>query len=459
MALKTRYVCSSCGESASKWAGQCPSCGEWNTLNEVTDSPVSKGAARQGHRKTGYAGTGSGILVPLSSVEDREEERFSSGLSEFDRVLGGGYARDMVVLMGGSPGAGKSTLLLQSAAHVSIDHKVIYCTGEESLTQIKRRAVRLGLDVSRLFVVAMTDVSAICRLAEEQEAELLIVDSIQTVYHPEIDAAPGGVSQMKDCTSNITRMAKSAKIAVVMVGHITKDDSLAGPMAVKHIVDTTLLLSSNEDARYRILRADKNRYGSVSETGVFAMTAGGMRVVENPSAIFLSRAVQDAPGSVITPLWEGSRPMLIEVQALLDETKLSNPRRVSVGFDDRRIAMLMAVLSRRGGIHTGNQDVYVNAVGGIDITETSADLPILMAAVSSIRNKSIGSDVIMFGEIGLSGEVRPVQNGVERLREAAKMGMVKAVVPAANYPREGIEGMQVFPVLTLEQAVELLDEL
>ena len=373
-------------------------------------------------------------------------------------MLGGGFAPGMTILCGGPPGAGKSTLLLQSGVHVAENNgRVMYLSGEESIEQIKDRAVRLRLPEDKLLVASLTNVEEIIELS--RDCSLVIVDSIQTTYHAEVSGAPGGVAQVRSCAMMLNAHAKETKTAIVMVGHVTKDDLLAGPMAIKHVVDATLLIAATDDSRYRILRAEKNRYGAASETGIFAMTATGLRVVDNPGAIFLSRAVQDAPGSVVTALWEGTRPLLVEVQALLDKSTLSNPRRVTIGLDDKRVAMLMAVLQRRGGISVHDQDVYVNIAGGVEVSETSADLAILLAAVSSLTEKPVGDDVLVFGEVGLSGEVRPAPNGVERLREAAKLGMRRAVVPAANCPREGIPGMDIHPVLTLERAVTLLDEL
>ena len=458
-APKVSWVCNNCGERASKWVGQCPSCEQWDTIGQVAlAAPVPKAAQLQGHR-AGYAGAASSA-VPMSSVEGGSITRFSTGQDELDRVLGGGMAEGMVAMIGGNPGAGKSTLLLQAGVHVDLQGRtVLYCTGEESVPQVKDRATRLGLPQSGMLLAACTDVTEIASMVEFHKVDLLIVDSIQTVFNPESGSTPGGVSQLRDCTAYLTRMAKARGTSVVLVGHVTKDEGLAGPMVIKHIVDASLMLSSTEDARYRILRAEKNRFGTASELGVFAMTSAGMRGVENPSAIFLSRSVQDAPGSVVTALWQGTRPLLVEVQALLDKTTLSNPRRVTVGLDDKRVAMLMAVLHKRGGVSVHDQDVYANVVGGVEVEETSADLAIMLAAVGSLKDCAIGGDVMAFGEIGLSGEVRPCQNGAERLKEAAKLGMRRAVVPAANYPKGGVEGMEVYPVLTLEQAVGILDEL
>ncbi len=459
---RTRYACSACGAAHSKWLGQCPSCGEWNTLSQQAESAAPPGGGRRpgwgGKGFAGYAGATDGRVVSLASVSAQPIERIATGIAELDRVLGGGFAEGMTVLLGGNPGAGKSTLLLQAVAALAARGvPVLYCTGEESLSQIRDRALRLRLDVSAVSASACSSVEEIGAAAAATGARLLVVDSVQTTFNPALDSVPGGVAQMKSTTSWLNAFAKETGTAVVMVGHITKDESLAGPMAVKHVVDATLMLSSTEDARYRILRADKNRFGPASEIGVFAMTGTGMRCVENPGAIFLSRAVRDAPGSVVTALWEGSRPLLVEVQALLDPTAQNNPRRVSVGFDDRRVAMLVAVLGHRGGVAASGHDVYANVVGGLEVRETSADLALLLAFLSSMADRPVSMDTVCFGEVGLSGEVRPCPNGAERLREAVKLGMRRAIVPAANFPRDGVAGMDVVPVCTVRQVVEAFE--
>ena len=453
---KTQFQCSKCRAVSSKWGGQCAACGEWNTLEEVAmPAAAPKGApARQG-----YAGGDTGGPVTLDKVTRGSLRRIGTGLNEFDRVLGGGMALGGSVILGGNPGAGKSTLLLQTACHVADGQEAIYCTGEESLEQLRDRADRLSLPTGRLRVVAATDVTAIAAYMETARDGLVIVDSIQTLYHPELEGEPGNVSQVRTCASFLNRAAKRLGIALFFVGHITKNEALAGPQTLMHIVDSSLMLSSTEDARYRILRAEKNRFGPTSEIGVFAMTGTGLKVVENPSAIFLSRAVTDATGSIVTPLWEGTRPLLVEVQCLMDKSLLGNPRRVSVGIDDKRVAMLMAILHKHSGLQVADQDVFVNIVGGIRVLETSADLPVLLAAVSSFRGKVLAPDMMAFGEVGLSGEIRPSPNGQDRIREAAKLGFRKAFVPAANYPREGVGGIDIEPVVTLGQAIDKLMEL
>jgi DNA repair protein RadA/Sms len=452
---KTHYACSKCGSVSPKWAGQCPGCDEWNTMEQVAAQPAPRGApARQG-----YAGQVGGPLTTLAAVESSQQRRISSGLSEFDRVLGGGLVEDGSVILGGNPGAGKSTMLLQTGCHVARTHKSIYFTGEESLAQLKERGHRLSLPDDRMLAITETDVTAIGAYLERERPSLAIVDSIQSCYHPELDGEPGNISQMKTCAAFLNRTAKRLCVSLVLVGHINKSETLAGPMTLMHIVDCCLLLSSTDDARYRIMRAEKNRHGDTAEIGVFAMTGTGLKVVDNPSAIFLSRAIEQASGSIVTPLWEGSRPMLVEVQALVNENPGGAARPVCVGVDDKRVSMLMAVLQKHTALQIGGQAIYVNVVGGIRVLETGCDLPLLLAAVSSFRDKVIPADVMAFGEIGLSGEVRPCQNGQDRIREAAKLGFRKAIVPAGNFHREGVLGIEVIPVVTLAQAVEELDNL
>lgn len=451
--VKVEFACSGCGSVAARWGGQCSGCGAWNTLEERSVQQAPKGApARQGY--TG--GNGGGKLVTLAEIEKGSLLRLPTGLSEFDRVLGGGLVAGGTCVLAGDPGAGKSTVLLQTGCTIARSGRVQYFTGEESLEQIKDRAERLELPQDRMQAMVETNVVAIGALMEREAPDLAIVDSIQTLYHPELPGEPGGVSQVKNCAAYLNRVAKRLGISLVLVGHITKSESIAGPMALMHIVDTVLMLSSTDDARYRIMRAEKNRFGPTSEIGVFAMTGTGLKVVENPSAIFLSRSVKDAPGSVVTSLWEGSRPMLVEVQSLLDASGGGNPRRVSVGLDDKRVAMLMAVMNRHSGLQIADQDVYVNVVGGVRVVETCADLPVLLTAASSFRSIVIPPDVMAFGEIGLSGEVRPCANGQDRIREAVKLGFTKAVVPLANCPKDGVPGLDIFPVSTVAQAMEWL---
>lgn len=449
---KVTFACTKCGVTSPKWVGQCPGCKEWQTMEEATVQTAPRGAAA----RQGYAGGAQSGAVTLDSISSEPLQRMASGLSEFDRVLGGGLACGGSIVLGGNPGAGKSTLLLQAACHVAGSYRVLYCTGEESLGQIKDRAQRLSLPLSELLVAVETDVTAIAGMMERDHPAMVVVDSIQTMFHPEMESEPGGVGQVKTCAAFLNRTAKRLGIALLLVGHINKSESLAGPMALMHIVDAVLMLSSTDDARYRILRAEKNRLGSTSEIGVFAMTGTGLKVVENPSAIFLSRAIEDASGSIVTPLWEGTRPMLIEVQGLMDAGAAGHPRRVSVGLDDKRLSMLLAVLNKHGGIPVHDMDVYVNVVGGVRVTETSADLPVLLAAVSSLQNRILPPTTMAFGEVGLSGEVRPCPNGQDRIYEAAKLGFRCAVVPVANMPSKPITGMELVPVASISQALEWL---
>ena len=447
---KTEYACSACGSVYPKWAGKCEACGEWNTLEQRDVSAIPLKVAQ-----SGYAGAVS-ALVTLDQVDVTETARYQTGNGEFDRVLGGGIVHGSTILIGGDPGAGKSTLLLQTVCHIAEHSPVIYVSGEESLQQIADRANRLQLPKNKVQAVCETDVSKITALIERHRPALLIADSVQTLFHPNCESAPGSNAQIRESASFLNQVAKRTGTAIIFVGHITKNDSLAGPKALEHIVDATLMLTSNEDSRYRILRAEKNRFGNVSEIGIFAMTGTGLKEVKNPSAIFLSRSTIDAPGTVVAPLWEGTRPLMVEVQALLDTSPLGNPRRVSVGVDNTRVSMLLAVLSRHGNLSAHDQDVFINIVGGIKVNETSTDLAILMAAASSFKNRPIDSGAIVFGEVGLSGEIRPCANGQERLREAVKLGFKTAIVPEANAPREPIEGLRILPFASLRQAVEWL---
>lgn len=442
---KTVFRCKDCGADHSKWSGQCSGCGEWNTLAQYTSAAPSRNSP---------AGHGDSLVTTLDQVARQSIPRLSTGLAEFDRVLGGGMVPGSTLVLGGFPGAGKSTLLLQSACKVADTEVVLYIAGEESLEQIADRAHRLQLQTDKLRVLAETDITAITSIMERERPAVVIVDSIQVMHHPDIDSLAGNTTQVRECANLLSRFAKRLKSTVILVGHITKSENLAGPMTLNHLVDATLMLSSTDDARYRIVRSDKNRFGSVAEIGVFAMTGTGMKEVRNPSAIFLSKSNKELPGSIVTVLWEGSRPLLVELQALVDQSALGNPRRVTVGIDSTRVAMLLAVLNRHGGIAVHDQDVYVNVVGGIRVNEPSADLAILLSVLSSLRDRAIPPDVFAFGEIGLSGEVRPCANGQERIREAAKHGFKTAIVPAANAPRGPVDGLKIVPVNTLQEALD-----
>lgn len=451
---KSAYVCQECGADYPRWNGQCTSCGEWNTIKEIR-----LGGNGRSVRSQGYAGSISEVKL-LSDVSLQHAERIATGMSEFDRVLGGGIVKGSVVLIGGAPGAGKSTLLLQAIANIAAQGvTVLYVSGEESLQQIAQRAHRLGLPTTNIMMLAETSVQRIADVLDELKPKVLVIDSIQVVYTQDVESAPGSVSQVRESASLLTQYAKKNQLAVFMVGHVTKDQSLAGPMTLSHIVDTQVMLTSTDDARFRMLRADKNRFGSVGELGFFAMDSAGLKEVKNPSAMFLNRPDKPSPGSVVTVLWEGTRPLLVEIQALVTECQYGNPRRLAVGFDQNRLAMLLAVLSRHGGIFTANDEIYANVVGGIKVSETSSDLAIIAGIVSSFRDKVIPHDVFFFGEIGLSGEIRPVANGQPRLNDAAKHGFKKAVIPKANMPKKRIEGLTLYPVATLAEALDVVSGL
>lgn len=444
--IKSVYACTACGAEFSKWAGQCGECEAWNTLTEVVKEAVKSG------RVTGYAGTAAPVTL-LSEVSTRVEARISSGLSELDRVLGGGLVAGSVVLIGGDPGIGKSTILLQTLTHLAQTLPALYVTGEESLGQVAMRARRLELPMDGLQLMAETSVETIIATARAQKPRILVVDSIQTIYTEALQSAPGGVSQIRESAALLTRYAKQSGCALFLVGHVTKEGALAGPRVLEHMVDCVLYFEGEADSRYRVIRAVKNRFGAINELGVFAMTDRGLREVSNPSAIFLSRHSEPIPGSIVMVTRDGSRPLLVEVQALVDES-YGNPRRVAVGLDQNRLAMLLAVLHRHGNIATVGQDVFVNVVGGVKVLETGSDLALLLAVTSSLRGQSLSSDLVAFGEVGLSGEIRPVPNGQERLKEAAKHGFKRAIVPKGNAPKQAIEGLEVVAVGRLAEALE-----
>lgn len=451
---KSAFVCNDCGADYKKWQGQCTECNAWNSIVEVRLGPTP---SNRSAKFEGYAGGASGNKVQtLSEISLGDVPRFSSGTSEFDRVLGGGFVPGSVVLIGGNPGAGKSTLLLQTLCFLARNMSALYVTGEESLQQVAMRAQRLDLPTDKLQMLSETNVESICATAQQISPKVMVVDSIQVVHMEDISSAPGSVSQVRESAAYLTRFAKQTGTVVILVGHVTKDGSLAGPKVLEHMIDCSILLEGDNDSRFRTLRGNKNRFGAVNELGVFAMTEQGMREVNNPSAIFLQRAEDPAPGSVVMVMWEGTRPLLIEIQALVDDSHLGNPRRVAVGMDQNRLAMLLAVLHRHGGIMVGDQDVFVNVVGGVRVMETSADLAVLLAIVSSFRDKILQQDLMVFGEVGLSGEIRPVPSGQERIREAAKHGFKKAIVPIANAPREKYAGIEIIAVKNLQEALEAL---
>lgn len=449
---KKTYECSACGAFSSKWAGQCQDCGEWNCIEESLSARY--GAPLSGGKGHGYAGGPAEVML-MAEVEIDTSARFSTGLSEFDRVLGGGLVPGSVVLVGGDPGVGKSTALIQVCCSMQ-GVKTLYVTGEESLPQITMRARRLGLPDQDILLLAETQVENICAMALREKPQVLVIDSIQTMQVAEVPSAPGGVSQVRESAAYLTRFAKQTGISIFLVGHVTKTGGLAGPRVLEHIIDVVCYLEGSNDSRYRIMRAIKNRYGAVNELGVFAMTGTGLKEVKNPSAIFLSRHNEPMSGSVVMVVWEGSRPLLVEIQALVDTSYGDHPRRLTLGLDHNRLSMLLAVLHRHGGIASFDQDVFINVVGGVKVVETSADLAVILAIVSSLKDKPLPEDIIVFGEVGLAGEIRPVPNGQERIHEAVKHGFKRAIVPAANVSKSPIQGMKVHGVRKLTEALEAI---
>jgi DNA repair protein RadA/Sms len=439
------YVCSSCGGEALKWQGQCPHCSAWNTLSRVLGMrPLAASAA-----------AGGTAAQPVALAADpAPEQRLSLGMSELDRVFGGGLGAGSVSLLGGEPGIGKSTLLLQAAAAVAGERAVLYASGEESTLQTTQRARRLALSAPHLTLVSDNSLEAILALSSQRGAALLVVDSIQTMQTSAVEASAGSVQQLRECTAALVRYAKQGGPAVIIVGHVTKDGSIAGPKLLEHLVDTVLYFDADSGSRYRMLRATKNRFGPVNELGFFAMAESGLREVRNPSAIFLSRNPQPVPGSLVMVARDGGRPLLIEVQALVDPTRFATPRRVAQGVDANRLAMLLAVMSRHSGVALADYDVYVNLVGGLQITETATDLPLALALVSSLRSEPLDAALVAFGELGLTGEVRPVPYGEERLRELHKQGYTRAIVPRQNAPRAAVDRLKIVPVATLAEAVQ-----
>ncbi len=445
---KVTHACQLCGAQFPKWSGQCSACGEWNSLvEEVIQSAASA-------RYQGYA-AGDPKMTRMASIAlEADATRLATGLKELDRVLGGGLVIGSVVLIGGDPGIGKSTVLLQTLCHLSQSVNVLYVTGEESLQQVTLRARRLGLPEEHLLLLADTDVERILKLAQTERPKVLVVDSIQTMHTALLQSAPGAVGQVRESAAQLVKFAKQTQTALFLVGHVTKEGTLAGPRVLEHMVDTVLYFEGEQDSQYRLIRAVKNRFGAVNELGIFAMTDKGLREISNPSAIFLSRYKDPVPGSVIMAAKEGTRPLLVEVQALVDRSYMANPRRVCVGLDSQRLSMLLAVLNRHGGIATHDQDVFVNAVGGVRLTETGADLALLLAVLSSLRHRPMPTTMMTFGEVGLAGEIRPVQSGQERLREASKHGFKVAIIPHANAPKHPIGDMTILPAESLQQAIE-----
>ena len=455
---KTAYVCSECGASFGKWQGQCGECGVWNTLSEFVIEPASAASKPGAARHGGWAGRADAAKVTaLKDVGTAAEVRVSSGIGELDRVLGGGLVQGSVVLVGGDPGIGKSTLLLQALASLSARLPSLYVTGEESLAQVAGRAQRLGLPLDDLHALAETCIEKILGQVSQSASppRVLVADSIQTIWTEQLTAAPGSVSQVRESAARLVRYAKETGTSVFLVGHVTKEGGIAGPRVLEHMVDAVLYFEGESGSRFRVLRAFKNRFGAVNELGVFAMTDKGLKEVPNPSAIFLSGSAEPQPGSAVMVTREGTRPLLVEVQALVDQSPLANPRRVALGLEQNRLAMLLAVLHRHGGVGVFDQDVFVNVVGGIRLQETAADLPVLLAVLSSLRNAPLADKTVAFGEVGLSGEIRPVPNGEERLKEAASHGFKRAIVPRANAPKTGsYKGLEIIAVERLSEAME-----
>ncbi|MGH8253465.1 MAG: DNA repair protein RadA [Steroidobacteraceae bacterium] len=442
------YVCSSCGGEALKWQGQCPHCGEWNTLTRVVGVRAASASTT--------AGTAAGAAaIPVALATDvSADTRMSLGMSELDRVFGGGIGTGSVSLLGGEPGIGKSTLLLQVAAAIAAGQPVLYASGEESTQQITQRARRLALAGPGLTLISDNSLESIMALSTERRAALLVVDSIQTMQTAAAESSPGSPQQLRECTAALVRFAKQGGTSVIIVGHVTKDGAIAGPKLLEHLVDTVLYFDADAGSRYRMLRATKNRFGPVNELGFLAMTDAGLREVRNPSAIFLSRNPQPVPGSLVMVARDGGRPLLIEVQALTDATRFSAPRRVAQGVDANRLSMLLAVMNRHSRLSPAEHDVYVNLVGGLTITETATDLPLALAIGSSLKGEALDATLVAFGELGLTGEVRPVPYGEERLKELQKQGYLRAIVPQQNAPRQAAPGLKVHPVATLAEAIE-----
>ncbi|HEU5434973.1 MAG TPA: DNA repair protein RadA [Telluria sp.] len=453
---KTNYTCTDCGAIASKWSGQCPACQQWNTLVEtVVEAPGVNRLSNQVHRSLAQTAP----VLSLADIEAIDVPRFGTGIEEFDRVLGGGLVAGGVVLIGGDPGIGKSTLLLQALANISAVKSTLYVSGEESGAQIALRARRLSVEGSNLKLQAEIQLEKILGTLADLKPEVAVIDSIQTVYSDALTSAPGSVAQVRECAAQLTRVAKQTGVTIILVGHVTKEGALAGPRVLEHIVDTVLYFEGDTQSSFRLVRAIKNRFGAVNELGVFAMTEKGLKGVSNPSALFLSSHDTAVPGSCVMVTQEGTRPLLVEIQALVDTSHLPNARRLSVGLEQNRLAMLLAVLHRHAGIAAFDQDVFINAVGGVKITEPAADLAVLLAINSSMRNKPLPRGLVVFGEVGLAGEIRPAPRGQERLREAAKLGFSIAMIPKSNAPKQKIEGMTIVAVERIDEAFNKLREL
>jgi len=448
---KTIYSCTECGGQTLKWQGQCPHCQAWNTLVEAV---VEQGAKAGANRFASLGGTSE--VVALADVRTEDVPRLPTLIDEFDRVLGGGLVEGGVVLIGGDPGIGKSTLLLQATARLAEQAPVLYVSGEESAQQVALRAKRLGVNASKLRLLPEIELEKIQSTLAAQRPRVAVIDSIQTLYSSALTSAPGSVAQVRECAAQLTRVAKQSGTAIIFIGHVTKEGALAGPRVLEHMVDTVLYFEGDTHTSFRLIRAFKNRFGAVNEIGVFAMTEKGLREVTNPSALFLAQHQSGVAGSCVMVTQEGTRPLLVELQALVDGAQGMGPRRLTVGLERDRLAMLLAVLHRHAGIACFDQDIFVNAVGGVRIAEPGADLPVTLAVVSSLRNRALPAKHVVFGEVGLTGEVRPVQRGQERLKEAAKLGFTHAIVPAANKPKQKIDGLEVVAVERLVESVDYL---
>ncbi len=456
-AIKRSFVCQECGADYPRWQGQCSACQVWNRVNEIRLAATSN---VRSPTMLGYAGEADHTqLQRLSEISLQAQPRFSTQVGELDRVLGGGIVPGSTILIGGHPGAGKSTLLLQILCQLAASIPVVYVTGEESLQQVALRARRLNLPTDQLLMLSATSVEQICLLMQQKAPKLVVIDSIQVMQLADLQSAPGSVAQVRESAAYLTRFAKTQQIAIIMVGHVTKDGVLAGPKVLEHCIDCSLLLEGEADSRFRSLRSHKNRFGAINELGVFAMTEQGLREVTNPSAIFLNREAETAAGSAIMVVREGTRPLLVEIQALVDHSVLTNPRRVAVGLEQNRLSLLLAVLHRHAGVQMADQDVFVNVVGGLKVSETSADLALLFALVSSLRDRPLPAQLVIFGEVGLAGEIRPVPSGQERIAEAAKHGFQRAIVPYANRPKQHSASIEVFAVKRLSEALALLTDL
>lgn len=451
--VKTLYICSDCGSQSAQWAGQCNQCGAWNSFQEESSSSTVSKESSKGLRFASFAGKQK--VVTLAEISPEDTRRFSSTITELDRVLGGGVVNGSVVLIGGDPGIGKSTLLLQSLARVSQTMPALYVSGEESAQQIASRAERLGLDASKLKMMAENQVEAIIDAAAQVKPAVMVIDSIQTLFTEVLQSAPGSVSQVRETAALLVRYAKQTGVSVILVGHVTKEGALAGPRVLEHMVDTVLYFEGDSGSRFRLVRAIKNRFGPVNEIGVFAMQDDGLHEVSNPSAMFLGRKETLSPGSVVLASQEGTRSLLVEVQALVDDTQASNPRRLCVGLDGTRLAMILAVLHRHAGLQIGNQDVFVNVVGGVRVLEPASDLAVALAIISSFRDHTLAKDMAVFGELGLTGEVRPVQRGDQRIREAIKLGFTTLLVPESNMPRKKENGIRLVPLKHIREIQDI----